>query len=174
MSPLGHGWDNGHTFPDLNARKGRYGAAYVADVCAHFGVGVEENRPDEDFLAVDMGVQFTAGTIRVQVKCTASNFSSKDPHLTIPAEKGWVEAWSKSILPTYLIAVQVPQDPQIWVNYDGDHETYHATSAYWARVDQLDWSQAHSVQLPIVNRFTPETLRDWNSELQALFKVVKS
>lgn len=172
MSPLMSGWDTGSTAPDLNARKGRYGAAYVSDVCAHFGVPVSENKPDEDWNAIDMSIAFECSDIRIQVKCTASSFTARDPHLLIPVEDAWVEKWSRNKLPAYMIAVHVPDDPSTWVDYDSDDLTSHFTAAYWARIDQLVPGQCRSVQLPRANRFTPQTLREWNAYLDGSFEVV--
>ncbi|WP_025780181.1 DUF4365 domain-containing protein [Brevibacterium sp. VCM10] len=170
MSPLIDGWDSGHTARDLTARKGRYGVAYVRDVCAHFGVGMMENSPDEDFNAIDLSINFEINDVRVQVKCTSKTFSGGGSYLNLPVKDDWVRKWSKNPLPAYLVAVSVPTDPKLWIDYDSADLTNHRTAAYWTRIDQLLPGQCTSIDLPKTNRFTPDTLREWNSKLNDLFE----
>lgn len=169
MSPLLDGWDNGARLTDTSQRKARYGVAYLKNVCAQFGVPMQETSPDEDIGAVDAWISFQAAEVRVQVKCTSRTFTQNDPHLTIPLKPDWIQTWRASRIPVYLLAVHVPNNPADWMSYDSEHKTLHHTAAYWERVDSLPVEHGSSVFIPRTNRFTPETIRDWNQDLIASF-----
>lgn len=164
MSPLLAGWNEGRTFNEQTMNQGRYGVAYLASVCAHFGVKCVENPPDSDAIGIDATIGFRAGETRVQVKCTTQEFSSRSQTIRIPVKPEWVSAWRENKLPTYLLVVRVPKELASWIDYDLEDATGHAAAAYWARLDEVA-EDARSVSVSRHNRFTPETLRDWNQEL---------
>lgn len=165
MTPLEPGWDDGARFPTYEDRQSRYGVAYLRAVCAQFGVGVDEVSADEDFNAMDATIALGPVDTRVQVKCTTRRFTTHGQHITLPIKERWAEKWRENIVPAYLLLVQVGHDPGEWIDYDVHYETNHYTSAYWVRVDQLPLPTPPSIQIPFANRFTPETIRDWNAEL---------
>lgn len=165
MSPLVAGWDAGHMINAGSARQARYGVAYVQNVAAQFGVGFKETSPDEDFLAVDGTLGFRPAEVRVQIKCTTQPFSVTTGELRWPVKAAWVEKWRDNIHPAYLIVVRVGQDPALWAEFDQDDVTLHRSAAYWTRIDNIPGQQVSSVAVPRANRFTPETVRDWNNEL---------
>lgn len=165
MSPLAADWDAGHVLPAGSARQGRYGVAYVQNVCAQFGIAFKETSVDEDFLAVDGTLGFRLAEVRVQIKCTTRPFAVTTGELRWPVKQEWVNNWRENLNPAYLIVVQVGQDPALWADFDRDDVTLHRAAAYWTRIDNLPGEHVAGVAVPRANRFTPETVRDWNNAL---------
>lgn len=165
MSPLAVGWDAGHRIAAGNARQARYGVAYVQNVCAQFGVDFRETSPDSDFLAVDGTISFGPGETRVQVKCTTELFTTREQHIRWPVKPGWVTKWSENRNAAYLIVVRVDADAALWADFDEDDVTLHRAAAYWTRIDNLGTPAPSSVVVPRANRFTPDTVREWNNDL---------
>lgn len=169
MSPLNAGWDLGARLTTPQARQASYGMAYVLNVCAQFGVGTLDTKQDQDVNAIDTAIDFGAAAMRIQVKCTTADFTKRDPHISWPIEPTWVTKWRENLLPTFLILVKVPHDPRDWLDYDTDDETLHRAAAYWVQINNLPDPAPASLIIPRTNRFTPETVRDWNALLQGGF-----
>jgi hypothetical protein len=148
---------------DLSKRKGRYGVAYLRNICAQFGVGLDETSPDEDAHAFDCAVKFRVGNVPVQVKCTSKSFSG-GTHLTMPVKQEWKEAWAGYIAgPAYFLVVRVPDTADEWIDHTVDHQTTHRTAAYWERIDGREIGA--SIQVHHSNRFSASTLNSWHEDV---------
>jgi hypothetical protein len=147
-----------------NARKARYGLSYVHAICSQVGVGMIETAPDEDVLAIDCFVNYAAGDVRVQVKCTSS-WTITGASLTFPLEERWVQKWNRSHVPVYLVVVIVPSDPDLWLRHDEDG-TFHGAAAFWVRVPK---NPGDSIEVPKDQRLTRETLVAWNNDLLSMY-----
>lgn len=152
---------------DLNSQKGRYGVAYLRNICAQSGYGMSETSPGEDAMAIDCKIECYSGDIRVQVKCTEKDFTSQLDHLSMPVEDGWKEKWSAyGIYPAYFLVVRVPRGCDNWIVQNGDHTTLHQTAAYWTKIDVA--SIGSSIKVSKSKRFTSETVSAWENELLRL------
>ena len=151
---------------DTNRQKARYGVSYLRCVCAQAGFGLTETEPDEDVLAVDCAVQYPELAVSVQVKCT-SGLTIKGRTKSIPVEEGWIEKWSRSLVPVYLLVVIVPKEVSKWLEHV-DEGTLHRTAAFWKRVDR--GVTLPSVKIPRSQRLTVDTISLWHRELLANFE----
>ncbi|WP_432246286.1 DUF4365 domain-containing protein (plasmid) [Arthrobacter sp. G.S.26] len=156
---------------DLNRRKGRYGVAYLKNVCAQFGVGLDETSADEDVNAWDCAVKYVINSVPVQIKCTSSDFTASDPHLSWPIKPAWRSKWSNYRGgPAYFLVVRVPSSPDEWIQHDADDQTLHQAAAYWARIDAA--TLGSSIRVNRANRFTAATLQLWHDDMLADFGLV--
>jgi hypothetical protein len=151
---------------DTNGKKARYGVSYLRNVCAQAGVGLTETEPDEDVLAVDCAVQYPELAVRVQVKCT-SRLTIRGRTKSIPVDESWIEKWSRSLVPVYLLVVIVPSEVSEWLEHV-DEGTMHRTAAFWKRVDR--GVALPSVKIPKGQRLTVDTISLWHKELLANFE----
>lgn len=162
-------WNAVSSFED-SARKARYGVAYLRSICSQFGAGFTEPSPDEDLYALDGHVQLGPVQAGVQIKCTSKSFTSTgDPHISWPLKPGWYQKWKQSLSPVYLVVVVVPDSPQDWINYDVDHQTLHATAAYWTEIDRTLTSEPSSITVSKASRLSPDSLITWRSNLMKGF-----
>jgi len=146
-----------------NGRKARYALAYFRSICAQAGVSIAETEPDEDIMAIDVGVLFPRMASRVQVKCT-SKFKMTGKSITMDLEPKWVASWSESFAPVYFLVVVVPAVIPDWIAHPAT-STSHKTGAYWARFDPA----VHTNKITVLktNRFTLDTLHEWKSDVDA-------
>lgn len=150
----------GSHFTD-NGRKGRYGVAYLRSLAAHAGVGLQETAPDEDIDAVDVTLKFGRASAEVQIKCT-SKFKVGVGDATLQLEPGWVEKWTDSLVPVYVVLVKVPSVVGDWI--DGKpSSTVHRTVAFGQRFDRA--VHTTSMRFTRSDRITAETLYDWRDEV---------
>jgi hypothetical protein len=146
----------------VNARKARYGVAYVRSICAQAGVTLNETSADEDVLAVDCDIKFVAGSVGVQVKCT-SGLTIGGRSASWPTKQEWVRKWQDSRLPVYLVLVIVPPDAQNWIEHPPGG-TFHLTAAFWRRI-RPDETIGSRINIPKDQRFEASTLGQWHSDL---------
>lgn len=146
-----------------NGRRGRYGVAFLRSLAAHAGVGCMENSPDEDVDAVDVSLQFARASLRVQVKCTGT-FKVGPGQATLQLEPGWVEKWSASFEPVYVVLVKVPSVVSDWIEGQPT-STVHKTVAFGKLFDPV--AHSTSVQFTKADLLTTEMLYDWRDELYA-------
>lgn len=136
---------------------------YLRNICAQFGVGLDETSSDEDVHGFDCAVKYRIGSVPVQVKCTSKNFS-RDTHLTMPVEDGWKEAWTGYTSgPAYFLVVRVPETAEEWIDHAVDHQTTHRAAAYWERIDKREIGS--SIQVQRSNRFSASTLQGWYEDV---------
>ena len=155
----------GSHFTD-NGRKGRYGVAYLRSLAAHAGVGLQETSPDEDIDAVDVTVKFGRASAEVQIKCT-SQFKVGVGSATLQLETGWIEKWTDSLVPVYVVLVKVPSVVGDWI--DGKRSsTVHRTVAFGKRFDPT--VHTTSMKFTRADRITAETLYDWRDEVYDFHK----
>lgn len=156
---------------DLNRRKGRYGVAYLKNVCAQFGVGLDETTSDEDVNGWDCAIKYLVNSVPVQIKCTSADFTADEPHLSWPVKPAWKSKWSAYRGgPAYFLVVRVPSSPDEWIQHGLDDQTIHRTAAYWARIDPAQMGA--SIRVDRANRFTAATLQHWHDEMLAEFGLV--
>lgn len=146
-----------------NGRRGRYGVAFLRSLAAHAGVGFMENSPDEDVDAVDVALQFARASVRVQVKCTGS-FKVGPGRATLELEPGWVEKWSASFEPVYVVLVKVPSVVSDWIEGQ-PASTVHKAVAFGKLFDPV--AHTTSMQFTKADLLTTEMLYDWRDELYA-------
>ncbi|MFA5606103.1 MAG: DUF4365 domain-containing protein [Leucobacter sp.] len=149
-----------------NGRKGRYGVAYLRSLAAHAGVGLQETSPDEDVDAVDVTLKFGRASAEVQVKCSGQFKVGNNP-ATLQLEPGWVEKWTESLVPVYVILVKVPSVVSDWIE-GKPSSTVHRTVAFGKRFDPA----IHKTTMKFVraDRITAETLYDWRDEVYDFHK----
>ncbi|SOC47821.1 protein of unknown function [Blastococcus aggregatus] len=148
-----------------SARKARYGVAYLRNVCAQAGVGMNETPADEDVLAVDCSVEFAEAPVRVQVKCT-SQFTIAGRSASWPLEEGWVRAWSHHLVPVYFVLVIVGSDISCWLDHHAKG-TSHRAAAFWRRLPPAVGETR--LDVPKTQRLTADTLDIWRRDLLASF-----
>ncbi|WP_198163083.1 DUF4365 domain-containing protein [Cellulosimicrobium sp. TH-20] len=147
----------------LNARKARYGVAYLRAIASQAGWSLQETSPDEDTEAVDATLGFVEGSVLVQVKCGTREL--RNGHVRVPVTDEWVRKWSNKLLPAYLVYVRVPSDPRSWCT-PGDRFTSHAALGYWAPVNNV----ALGPSVEVSTRLTAETLPQWRSDFLGRFQ----
>lgn len=140
-----------------NGRRARYGAAYVRALCAHAGASFTETSIDEDIMAIDGTVDFARMPVRVQIKCT-SQFSVAGSRLTLPLEPSWVNKWTASDTPVFVVIVKVPSDIPGWLDYDVAF-TRHNTVAFGRRF--VAATDLTSMVFTSSDRLTGESIYDW-------------
>lgn len=144
------------------SRQERYGISYLSDVCAEAGVGLTETRPGEDHYAIDAYVRLPKGVVSVQVKCTTEDFTKKNPrHITWPIEPSWWDKWLEDSAPVFVLLVRVPSEGRGWIEFGTDDITTHNAAAYWVEIDKSQATVPKSVVLQRTQRFTVESLKDW-------------
>jgi hypothetical protein len=144
-----------------NGRRGRYGVAYLHSLAAHAGVGFMENSPDEDVDAIDVTLKFGRASAEVQVKCTGK-FKVGPGVASLQLEPAWVEKWSSSLHPVFVVLVKVPSEIGDWI--DGRQSTtLHRTVAFGKRFDPA----VHTTVMKFtrVDHLTADTLYDWRDEI---------
>lgn len=141
---------------------GRLGVMYVRSLLAQAGVAHGEFQPGEDYLAVDVTVEFPQGGVRVQIK-TGTKKPNRSGSITVPVEDAWKSKWAKSHLPVYLVYVHLEKPaPAEWIEHKVAHTLVHA-QALWARVNTVT---GKSVTLPVKNRLTADTFDTWVEEFE--------
>jgi len=156
---------------DDNTSKARYGPAYVRAVCSQAGVKFSETSADEDRDAVDGTIDLGPATVYVQIKCSDQYRIHGGPTATWRAEQAWREHWRHKILPVYFILVVVDKvDRTKWLEHP-DEGTFHRSAAFWAQVNGI--GDDENVVVPKSNRFTVETLRGWQDDLEKLFAPLR-
>lgn len=145
--------------------KSRYSLAFMNALCAQAGVTISETRQDEDVHAIDMAVNFTEAPVQVQLKCSSAK-SMSGPSERIDLEERWIEKWSTSQLPVFLVLVVVPDDRADWLS-DSDRSTLHRAHAYWTQIEPP--LAQKSVHVARTNRLTIDTLLDWRNILRKGF-----
>ncbi|GAA1880808.1 DUF4365 domain-containing protein [Asanoa iriomotensis] len=151
----------------VNARKARYGIAYVSAVFSQAGVPFTETSPDEDHLAVDGVLNLGTAPICIQVKCSGQ-FRIRGRSASWSVEPEWREKWTKSKLPVYFILVILDiDDHPHWLLHKVDG-TMHKAAAFWVRVDKL--GKEKRIKIPKRQRLTVDTLSSWSAEVDACFE----
>lgn len=148
-----------------NGSKARYGVSYLESICSAVGVPISEPRPDTDVRAIDCTVAFAEGDVHVQVKCSSKTTSPRSKSIGWDLDPGWVEKWSHLRTPVYLLIVRVLRTPS-WIDHH-DESTLHHAYAVWERVNMRDLGT--SVAVPLVNRFSAETLTTWRQDFLECF-----
>ncbi|WP_308491869.1 DUF4365 domain-containing protein [Microbacterium terrisoli] len=97
-----------HHFTD-EARKARYGVAYMQSRCAHAGVDFKEGSVDSDYMAIDGTIEYPRVAARVQIKCT-SQFKVEPGDMSLQLKPGWVEKWTESETAVFVLVVKVPKE----------------------------------------------------------------
>lgn len=151
-----------------NARRARFGVAYMRSICAQAGVGFTETSPDEDNLAIDGAIEFTRISVRVQIKCT-SRFQVAGKRATLDLEPSWVENWSQNLVPTYIVLVKVPPAIPDWIVHNAGTTRHHAI-AYWVKFDPGQ----HQTKMVFraTQRLTVDTLHQWRDDTYAYLNGV--
>lgn len=147
-----------------NGRRGRYGVSFLRSLAAHAGVGFVENSPDEDVDAIDVSLRFGRASVEVQVKCTGT-FKVGPGQATLTLEPEWVEKWSSSYTPVYVVLVKVPSVVSDWIE-GKPSSTIHKTVAFGKRFDPA--LHTESMKFTRADLLTAETLYDWRDELYRL------
>ena len=140
-----------------NGRRARYGAAYMRALCAHAGASFTETSIDEDIMAIDGAIDFARMPVRVQIKCT-SQFSVAGSRLTLPLDPGWVNKWTMSDTPVFVVVVKVPSDIPGWLDYDVAF-TRHNTVAFGRRF--VAATDVTSMVFTTADRLTGESIYEW-------------
>ncbi len=156
---------------DLNARKGRYGVAYMDAVATAAGCDMKETRPGADVLAVDCDIVFPENSVRVQIKTTHSeSMSGTNPRLSYTAHQNWVDSWARSMVPVYFVVVVVPNDSGLWLDYHSAGTNLVDTAAYWSRIDASQFTpQNMSVAALRSQRVDATTIATWHDDLIAAY-----
>jgi hypothetical protein len=108
-------------------------------------------------MAVDATVGFPRLDVRVQIKCT-SKFKVAGTRLTLPLESEWVEKWTESDSPVFVVVVKVPPSIPGWVTFDPGF-TRHETVAYGRRF--VAGQDGTSMRFAAAHRLTTESIYDW-------------
>lgn len=144
-------------------RQERYGIAYLGGVCAEAGVGLGETRPGEDHYGIDAYLHMSRGMVSVQVKCTTKQFTSQPPeHITWGINEEWWDKWCLDSAPVFVLLVQIPNDGSNWIDHSQTDLTLHNTAGYWVQIDKTIAPRPKSVILPRSQRFTKDTLGEWD------------
>jgi hypothetical protein len=111
-------------------RTGRFGVMYLRALLAQAGIAHGEFSSGEDYLAVDVTLNFEHGAVRVQVK-SGTTEPNMDGSITVPVEDAWKDKWSKCKLPVYLVYVRLEDpEPGGWVEHADLHTLVYAR-AHW-------------------------------------------
>ena len=145
-----------HHFTD-EARKARYGVAYVQTLCAHAGVDFKEGSVDSDYMAIDGTIEYPRVAARVQVKCT-SQFKVGNGNMSLPLKPHWVTKWAESATAVFVVVVKVPKSVPDWVEHDSVF-TRHRTVAFGKRFEPT----VHQTVMAFTaaDKLTTETIYDW-------------
>ena len=149
-----------------NGRRGRYGVAYLRSLAAHAGVGFFENSPDEDVDAIDVSLKFGRASAEVQVKCTGK-FKVGPGAATLKLETEWINKWTSSFHPVYVVLVKVPSVVDDWIDGKASN-TLHRTVAFGKRFDSS--VHAASIKFTRADRLTTETLYEWRDEIYDFYE----
>lgn len=141
--------------------KARYGVSYLRNLCAQAGLGLSENEPDEDAMAVDCLVRFSEASVNVQVKCTGSRLASGGP-ASISVRSHWVDGWRRQALPVYFVVVQVPARSSQWITHEPS-KTIHGSRAFWKRIQVADLGR--SIRVDTSQRLTIDTFDSWHQDM---------
>lgn len=155
---------------DLNARKGRFGVVYMRAIAGQAGCGFNETSPGEDTLAIDHTLDFPEGSVRVQVKTTATRaIEDQDEYLSFSAEDKWIEKWSRVKVPLYFVIVVVPSVSDSWLTHDITGTQMVRTAAYWVRLLPGQFDTTKTIKVPRAQRVTLETIPTWHQDLCDLY-----
>lgn len=145
-----------HHFTD-EARKARYGVAYMQSLCAHAGVDFKEGSVDSDYIAIDGTIEYPRVAARVQIKCT-SQFKVGPGNMSLQLKPGWVEKWSESETAVFVVVVKVPKSVPDWVEHDAVF-TRHGTVAFGKRFISADHQSV--MTFTAADKVKTETIYDW-------------
>ncbi|KQY96830.1 hypothetical protein ASD19_09785 [Microbacterium sp. Root53] len=126
-------------------------------------MGFTENSPDEDVDAVDVALRFGRASLPVQVKCSGT-FKVGPGRATLQLEPAWVEKWSSSFEPVYVVLVKVPSVVGDWIEGQPS-STIHKSVAFGKRFDPA--VHTTSMQFTKADLLSAEVLYDWRDELYA-------
>ncbi|MEX8057406.1 DUF4365 domain-containing protein [Microbacterium sp. 16-032] len=155
---------------DLNARKGRFGVVYMRAIAGQAGCGFNETSPGEDTLAVDHVLDFPEGSVRVQVKTTATMaIDDDDEYLSFSAEDKWITKWARVQVPLYFVIVVVPSVSDSWLAHDVNGTQMVKTAAYWVRLAPEQFDTTKTIKVPRAQRVTLETIPTWHTDLVNLY-----
>lgn len=159
-----------HQHLHLNARKGRYGVAYLRAIAGQAGCGFGETPPGEDTLAFDYTLDFPEAGARVQVKTSAQyQIDGDDDYLTFSAKDKWIKKWSRIKVPLYFVIVVVPDDSGSWLTHDTNGTLMVRTAAYWVRLTPATFDKTKTIKVPRSQRVTVGTIPLWHQDLCDLF-----
>ena len=163
-----------HQTLTLNARKGRYGVAYLRAVAGQAGCNFYETSPGEDVLAVDCLLEYPESNVRVQVKTTKRyTIDGSNAEITYSAEDKWIQKWAASMLPVYFVVVVVPDDSATWLNHDNGGTHMVRTAAYWVRIDPAEFESSKTIRIPRAQRLDASTIAVWHDDLRKLYTPAK-
>lgn len=155
---------------DLNARKGRFGIVYMRAIAGQAGCGFTETSPGEDTLAIDHFVEFPEGSVRVQVKTTATAaIDDSDEYLSFSAEDKWIAKWARAQVPLYFVIVVVPSVSDSWLAHDSTGTQMVGTAAYWVRLTAGQFDTTKTIKVPRAQRVTLDTIPTWHDDLMKLY-----
>lgn len=145
-----------HHFTD-EARKARYGVAYVQSLCAHAGVDFKEGSVDSDYMAIDGTIEYPRVAARVQIKCT-SQFKVGNGNMSLQLKPSWITKWTESATTVFVVVVKVPKSVPDWLEHDALF-TRHGAVAFGKRFDPA----AHQSAMVFTadDKLTTETIYDW-------------
>lgn len=141
---------------------GRLGVMYFRSLLAQAGVAHGEFSPGEDYLAVDVTVEFPVGGVRVQIK-TGTKRLNKDGSITVPVTDTWKAKWAEAQIPVFLVYVKLGASaPATWITHGPAH-TIVGARALWTQVNSVN---GRSVRVPAENRLTATTFDSWVDEFK--------
>lgn len=146
---------------------GRLGVMYMRGLLAQAALPHSETQSGEDYLSVDMSVEFRSAPIRVQVKC-GHKWRNKDGSFSVSTKKKWRVDWAAAQLPVYLVYVHLEKErPGHWLEHPATSTTVHA-HAHWIRVNGVS---APTVRVPASNRLTADTFAEWEQDVLERFGI---
>jgi hypothetical protein len=141
---------------------GRLGVMYFRSLLAQAGVAHGEFSPGEDYLAVDVTVDFPTGCARVQIK-TGTKKLNNDGSVSVPVTDKWKSKWLQAELPVFLVYVKLGTSaPAKWITHNATH-TVVGARALWIQVNSVT---GKSVRVPAENRLTAKTFDTWADEFK--------
>lgn len=148
---------------------GRLGVMYMRALLAQAALGNSETQSGEDYLSVDMSVDFPIAPVRVQVKCGHKK-PNKDGTFSVSTKSKWRDDWATAQIPVYLVYVHLAkQPPADWLEHPRGSTTIHA-HAHWLRVNGVS---AATVKVPEGNRLTVDTFVEWQRDVEESFELVR-
>jgi hypothetical protein len=153
---------------DVDARKGRYGVAYLDAIVTDAGFDLTEPKPGADMLAYDATVNFPEGGVRVQIKTTHTYaIDGTNSRLAYTATEKWVQSWATALCPVYFVVVVVPNSENggPWLDHLPTGTEMRRTAAFWSRIDASQFTSSNmSVAADRSQRVTGATLETWQQE----------
>jgi hypothetical protein len=147
---------------------GRLGVMYMRGLLAQAALGHSETQSGEDYLSVDLSVDFPIAPVRVQVKC-GHKTPNRGGTFSVSTKPKWRHDWAVAQIPVYLVYVHLEkQPPEEWLEHPPSSTTVHV-HAHWLRVNGVS---ATTVKVPEGNRLTLNTFAEWQRDVEECFGLV--